>query len=250
MSLALTITDNADATGGTATIIGSDVASLNTVYVSPVHRGNNNLAWRAVATLTGDGTVAVPVAPEYYFAYASGLVGGLLAFSPPIIFAANFAGASIQEQVEAAIAAKIQTLTLSGLSTPPGDLPPERVYRFPALTGSLIGTQIVLPAVVVTTGNASEVVEYSLLNTDMVSYPVDVWILDRAAPHYTVPYPTYSLWRQQIHRRLRFQRLAGFGQVLKVVPEPGEPILSWKPPEYEIIYSGIRFRATNREGRV
>lgn len=252
MSLTLTITDNQDGTGATATITGSDAGSTNTVYTSPVNQGNGPLAWTSRGSRTGDGTLTLGPPLGYYFAYASGTVATLAALAAPVIYAASAGADSVQEQVELAVQARIQTLTLSGLATPPGNLPASRVYHFSTPASDDLLPLVTTPCVLVCPGSVPESVENVVTERDDIGYPVETIVLDRYAPRYQQAAPTTKLWRQQIFRSLRFQPLysVGTGTVIGTVkPEP-RPVLAWKPPDYDYVYSAVLFRCISREGRV
>jgi hypothetical protein len=248
LTLSLTAIDNQNNTGLTGTITGSDSGSVNTVYASVVNQGDDNLTWSPVGTRTSDGTLNLNVAPGYYFFYASGLVGGILTLSPPIIAVASIAVLSIQHQCELAIQAKIQTLQLIGLSTPPGHLLPQQVYRFDTVMSDQLLLEMQYPAIAVTPAHLPEAIDGRLTGKDDVGYPVQVLIIDRAAPYQQGLADTYKLWRQQIIRAIRFQRLVTVPQVMKVVPEP-QAILDWQPSKLDYVYSAVVFRAVNRETR-
>src|ERR1700733_10876180 len=57
---ALTVDDNGDGSGATATIAGS--ASTNTLYFAPYSGLQTTLVWYSIGSRTGDGTIdAVPM---------------------------------------------------------------------------------------------------------------------------------------------------------------------------------------------
>ncbi len=250
MSLSLSITDNADGTGATATIAGADSATTATVYVSLVNQGNNPLAWVSAGSRSGNGTVSLPVLPSYYFAYCAGTVSAAAALTPPIIFLASYASESVQQQVEMAILAKIQTLTLTGLATPPGNLPSSRIMRFDTpMTDDLIPLVGTLPAIIVApAGEAAETVKPVVNARDDIGWPVNVIILANFAPRQQGYADSIKRWREQIFRAVRFQRLPTVAEVYTVIPEP-KAILTWKPPLYDYVFSALTFRAMGRDYR-
>src|SRR5262245_10565380 len=139
MALTVTITDNQNGTGATATIAGQDAGQTVTVFVSPFEVGTSPLAWTSAGSRVGNGTVSLPVQPAYYYAYALGVVSGVAAVSVPVYFLASIAPRAVLDRYLDAIQAKIQTLTLSGLTTPPGTLPASRVFRFDQLANEMLG---------------------------------------------------------------------------------------------------------------
>lgn len=249
MSLSIASTDNQNNTGLTVTVSGSDSGSTNTLYASPVFQGNNPLAWVSQGSRTGDGTIAASVATAYWFLYvAASLVSGVPALSPPIIGLASLAVQSMQTQVELAIQAKIQALTLNGLATPPGNIPASRVYRFDTPMSDDLLPMITVPCVIVSPPAAPEAIKNVVNTAEDIGFPVNVLILDHCAPRQQGQADTYKLWRQQISRAVRYQRLPGVPLVYTVSLEPKE-LLSWQPPKYEYVFSAMTFRAWVRDPR-
>jgi hypothetical protein len=56
----LAVTDNADGTGGVATVSGGDAGALQTLYRAPFDTGSPNLTFASVGSRTGNGTIAAP----------------------------------------------------------------------------------------------------------------------------------------------------------------------------------------------
>src|SRR5262245_26808805 len=111
MPLTLTVTDNENGTGATATIAGSDPAQTVTVFVSP-HSGGISPVWTLAGSRSGDGTLALPVNPAYWFGYALGTVGGAPAVSVPTVFLASRSGQALLDLILDGVQARIQTLSL------------------------------------------------------------------------------------------------------------------------------------------
>ena len=248
MALTVSFVDNQDGTA-TATIAGSDVSSANTVYTCAVSPPNvNTPAWASAGSRTGDGTLTVTAAAGYYYAYCAGTVSSAAALSVPTLFGISAAAQSVQEQVEAAIQARIQQLSLSGLSGGPGDLPSSRVYRLQAATPEALVAAVIYPCIVVATAQVPDTQQGILNNVDDIQYPVNILLLDRVGSAYQANAPTYRLWRQQIFRALRNQRLPNVSTVYTVRLDP-EPVLEWEPRAYELMHSGWLARAVSREPR-
>lgn len=254
MSLAITATDQQDGSGVLVTITGSDVSSTNTVYASqPFQQGVHPPSWYIFGTRTGDGTVTLPLGAGYYFLYCAGTVSSAAAISPPIEVFASLAVNAVQSQVELAIQAKIQALNLAGLSTPPGLLPASQVYRFGTLLPTMFGSAIQCPAIVVTPTPIGETMPHSLSGQDDIGYPVTVTIVDRTQPQNAAPISTYELWRQQIFRAIRNQRLNTASSVMTVqghmhTAKYGS-VMTWLPKDYEYMVSILSFVAISREPR-
>lgn len=254
MGLGLTATDNQDGSGVLVTVTGSDGGSTNTVYASqPFQQGVNPPLWAAAGTRTGDGTLTVPLAAGYYFLFAGGTVGGLAAISPPVQTFASLAVLPVQAQVELAIQAKIQALNLAGLVTPPGTLPAPQVYRYGTLLKTMFGSAIQCPAVVVSPTPIGETNAHSMTGADDIGYPVTVTIVDRTQPQNAAPVSTYELWRQQIFRAIRNQRLDTASSVMTVTGSMHTAkygsVMQWIPPDNEYMVSVLSFVAVSREPR-
>lgn len=250
MTLALSLSDNLNNTGMTATIVGSDASSNNSIYVSPLFQGRSPLSWSLAGSRIGDGTLNLPVAAAYYFAYcAASSVGGAAALSPPVIGLASIALLSMQDQVEQAIQAKIQALSLNAVEGPLGSIPASRVYYYDtAMTDEFLDL-LQTPCVVVTPGYGVPETITGVVNArDDVGWPVDVWVIAQFQPRQQNFAPNVKRWREQILRALRFQPLLNVPEVQTVLPEP-QAILMWRPPQYGYAWSGMRFRAVGRDYR-
>ncbi len=254
MPLTLTLTDNQDSSGATATIAGSS-GGANVVYVIAADMLFTAL-WIASGSLVGDGDVTLSLVPGYYWAYVASNGSTL---SSIVYFPVSRANDSTYNRIKQAIKAKIQSLDFPALTTPPGALPASQVYEmaYPNLNA------INVPAVVITEwslkGPIKEVVHHYGSSRggiaagtnlrDDIAYPVVVSIIDRCDPTFTAPLPTYRLWRERIFRALRYQRLAGLPEVYTVVPLPGS-MADWpKADAYHYFVSELEFEAVSRESR-
>lgn len=249
MSLILSTSDNQDNTGMTATVIGSDAGSANTIYYSQVSRGTNPLIWSFAGSLTGNGTVNLPLIAGYYYLYCSGTVSSAPALSPPIIGLASIALLSMQTQVELAIQAKIQGLTLNPIAPPLPSIPASRVYRFETPMSDELLPLVQVPCVIVTPAQTPYTIEPIVNARDDVGYPVQALVLANFSPRQREAMgDTVKRWDEQISRAVRYQRLDTVPEIYTVRPEPLPP-LTWKPPEYQFVYAGTVFRAVGRDYR-
>ncbi len=249
-ALTLTASDNANGSGLTATIAGSDAASDVAVWASPVVLGTNPLVWTSVGTRSGDGVVAV-ARTGYQWLYATGLVSGGPALSPPIMGLGSLAATAVYTQCRLAIQARIQSLTLASITTLPAALTAGDVYVFPELDKVFFSLITSFPCVLVTPPpRGAETVGGGTNLREDIGHPVLVSIVDRVSPlDAAARAPTYELWREQILAALRFGKLAGSSLVFIVKPEPG-PIAQWEKPNYQLFYSYLTFRCFARQARV
>ncbi|HWB13342.1 MAG TPA: hypothetical protein VG826_29220 [Pirellulales bacterium] len=74
---ALSVVDNANGTGATATIAGGDAGASNAVYTSPLPAALGSLSWTQKATIGGNNSGALSLANGLYLAYAEATEGGL-----------------------------------------------------------------------------------------------------------------------------------------------------------------------------
>lgn len=78
----ITVADNADGTGGVATLSGSTGGATNNVYVS----ADSPISFSLAGTRSGDGTVALSLVAGDYLAYVDSVVGSLSSRSAPYEF--------------------------------------------------------------------------------------------------------------------------------------------------------------------
>lgn len=115
---ALSIVDNADGTGAVATVAGSTALTTNTIYGADWSGGLIGSAFASLGSRTADGTVALSVANGYHWAYiVSTLAGSDGVVSLVQGFRTTSGDLSVYEQCLNAVLAKLQTLTLTGLSS-------------------------------------------------------------------------------------------------------------------------------------
>ena len=204
MTLALQIADNQDSTGATATVVGADLGTPLTIYTSPLLQGTRPLAWSISASIVYDGNPApLSVMPGYYFAYAAGTSNSLAAISPPLLFVASRHDQGVYDRILLAAQGILRTVTFDGLQAPPGTLPAERVYKLNFIDAALME----FPAIVVTQIEGGQESVRPIVNErDDLGWPFAVTIVDRRDAREPA-LRLYTKWREQISRRLRYQRM-------------------------------------------
>jgi hypothetical protein len=145
----------------------------------------------------------------------------------------------------AAVQARIVALALSGV---PSD---QVVIRKLPAGRRLVGSDgIGLPAIVISPRRAAMPPTSGTNGTDDVDYDVLVSILDRdnQEPSLEANMDRHLLWREQIARAFRNQRLIGVETVINAAVEPAEGLLeeAWK---HELMASALLLRFTSRETR-
>lgn len=256
MTLALTITDNQDGSGATATITGSAVGSTNTVFtVSVPQLQLYNLvsfpppAWVVMGQRSGDGNVvlSVPFVPGYYWAYLYSQVGsGPPTIAPPQYFVASPNAQSVFQQIRLAVQAKIQGLSLPPIAPAPTGITSDRVY----LQGVPFGGLQKFPCVIISDEDEQETVGVSTNLTEDIAYPIRVFIADRQGVPFDVMVPTYLLWRERIMSAFRSQRLATVAAVMaNASVQPHVAISAEMAAKYQHVVSGMTLRFVARQTR-
>jgi hypothetical protein len=239
----LTVTDHGDDTGATATISGAASQSTNTVYVQSFGGDLGGGAWTAGGSIAGNGDVALALATGHYFAYAVSSVGGLQAVSAVSYFVVTDGVESIHTRCLTAAQARIRLLALTGL-----DNASVVIEKLPA--GRNLTAGVGLPAVILSPHRAAMPATAGTNSQDDVHYDVLVAIFDRdnQEPTLEANLDRHLLWRQQIARAFRNQRLAGVPEVINSEVEPAEGLLdeAWKR---ELMTSAVLVRFTSRETR-
>jgi hypothetical protein len=239
----LDVLDHADNTGATATVSLAAPGTSNRLYVQ---RFDGNLGagdWNLAGLVSGNGNLAMALAIGHYFAYSLSSRGGTEAVSNIVYFVVTDGLESIHARCLAAVQARIRSLALAGLSG-------ARVVIEKLPVARNLATGVGLPAVVLSPHRAAMPPAAGTNSLDDVNYDVLVTIVDRdnQEPSLQQGLDRHLLWRQQIARAFRNQRLSGVPEVIDAVVEPAEGVSdeSWKR---ELMTSALLLRFTSREGR-
>jgi hypothetical protein len=239
----LAITDHSDGTGATATITGAAAESTNTVYVQNFAGDLGGGGWATAGTRTGDGEVALALAAGHYFGCVVSTLGQGQAVSAVSYFLVTDGQESIHARCLAAAQARIRLLALEGLEN-------ESVVIEKVPAGRNLAAGVGLPAVVLSPHRAAMPAAAGTNSQDDVHYDVLVAIFDRdnQEPSLVANLDRHLLWRQQIARAFRNQRLAGVPEIINAEVEPAEGLLdeAWKR---ELMASAVLLRFTSREAR-
>ncbi len=225
----LTVADRADGTGATATISGG-TSGTNTVYVLPFAPDST---WAVGGVRTGDGTVALSL-QGYYWAYALGAGPTVSNFVP---FAATDSARSVQDRMSDAVVARVQQLVMAqGINVHVYNqiIEDDRIAQFPCIFVVFAGE--------------SEDDAGGLNDLDDIGYPFRVLIVDRNSENYQVPKGRYLLWRQQIARAVRNQRLSTVAESINTKVRYSN-IADKRLPQYQYFVSGLRVNCISREVR-
>lgn len=212
MPLSLVIADNADGSGGAATIAGSDIGSANSLFCAGFGGATGPLSWIAAGARTGDGAIAVAspgtIPLGYYMWHAMGTVGGTAAFASYFRALTDASAQSVMDRVLTAVVQQIQALNLSGIQSI--NIVRKWLRRKLETAGQVPQIQVV-PV-------DGESFPGMLTAVDDVGYPVAIIAIDKQNQDYTANLTRNLLWRQQLLRAFRFQRLSGVDEIINCVP--------------------------------
>lgn len=241
----LTVVDHADNTGATATVVGAAPGTTNIVFVQGFGGDLGAGAWDAAGTLIGGGALDLSLPSGHYFAYVASSLGGVTAISSVVYFVVSDGLESLHARCLTAVQARIRSLTLSGL---PSDN--VVVRKLPVDRNLAASGAIGLPAIVLSPRRAEMPPTTGTNSRDDVHYDVLVAIFDRdnQEPTLQLNLDRHLLWREQIARAFRNQRLTGVAEVINAQVEPAEGLLddAWK---HELMASALLLRFTSRETR-
>jgi hypothetical protein len=227
----LTVTDDEDGTGATATVSGS-AGAVNVVFVGKATGELGALAYAEAGSRVGDGTVPLALEKGLWFAY---LVSGW-AFSGHVYFAVTDGADAVATRCRRSVADTIRLLPIP---------PAAHVYEH----GIPEFSDVFFPNVILSIDGVEEHFQNVLATLDYVGRPVKVQINDRCDVRELITkLPTYEKWREMIGRCFVNQRLAGVLESHLCQIEP-YVIVDPKLPQYEFMVSGLVVRATCRERR-
>jgi hypothetical protein len=240
----LSVVDHADNTGATATIAGAALGSTNTVYVQDFSSDWQSGQWASAGSASGSDSLTLGLAVGHYFAYVRSSLAGNTAVSAVVYFAVTDGLESIHTRCLAATQARIRLLALEGLSNARVVIEKLPVVR--AAGAAAFG----LPAILLSPERTAMPPTSGTNGLDDVHYDVLATILDRdnQEPTLQANLDRHLLWRQQIARAFRNQRLSGVPEVIDASVEPADGLVSeaWKR---ELMASGLLLRFTSREKR-
>jgi hypothetical protein len=239
----LDLLDHADNTGATATVSDAALGTINWVYVQRFDGDLGGGDWSGAGSVSGNGDLELALATGHYFAYVHSSRGGAEAVSSVVYFVVTDGIESIHTRCLAAVQARIRLLALAGLSS-------ARVVIEKLPVARNLATGVGLPAVVLSPHRAAMPPTAGTNSLDDVHYDVLVTIVDRdnQEPSLHENLDRHLLWRQQIARAFRNQRLSGVPEVIDAAVELAEGLSdeSWKR---ELMTSAFLLRFTSREGR-
>lgn len=211
---AVTVSDNADGTGGVITITRSTPGSLNAVFAATWTGGLGTIAWTFIGYGSDDGTITTTLQGYYLWEVIStlnGITAASVAVYQPL---SNAAMNQAPQRILDAVATKIRSMNLPGLSSV------NVVQKW--LPRLMIGTDA-YPTIMVCPGGPENYP--GVLNSkDDIGEPVLIAILDNQGAlnpnELTANLARNENWRWSIISAFRYNTLPGVPEVVMTHPEP------------------------------
>ncbi len=239
----LTIADHGDGSGATFSLADLDPEAHAVLHVRAFSGDLGTESWTTAGMFDASGELTLSLVPGHYLAYAVATVNAAQVTSAVTYFIVTDGLESIHTRCLSAVQARIRLLELEGVSS-------ERVLIEKVPAGRNLSAAAGLPAIVISPQRAAMPADAGTNGTDDVHYDVQVSIFDRdnQEPTLAANLDRHLLWRQQIARVFRNQRLPGVPEVINSAVEPtdGPHEGAWK---HELMTTAIRLRFTSREPR-
>lgn len=233
----LAVADNADGTGGVATITNAD--SDATVTVSSLTPGGSS--WTNRGSRTGNGTVALSMTPGYCWFRAVASFNGAEATSNLVYAALTDDSESVLYRILTAVQARVQGLALTGVTS--SNIV---VRKVPTDRG------VTLPGIIICPIKESTPANEGVQALDDVLYPVLIVCSESDNQESTLAanMNRHTLWRQTIRRAFSSNpRLTGVSEVINASVEPSDlcSFEAWNKNKWA---SGLIVRFRARETRI
>lgn len=250
--LTLTCTDNADGSGLTCTASGADGGATVTFYAaaSTFDSVGSSLPFASAGTRVGNGSLALSLAPSYYWITASALVGGVLQYASPIRGLASWASDSVYSTLLNAAVGIVQGLSLKSLNPPLPDISPANVKKLWSLGDKSADAKVTFPAVyVVPWGNVDN--QGKTTGQDDIYYGFIAAIVDTRDESETAYMDTFSKWDEQIRRAIISTRITAKVNLVAMNWE-SRPAFDWGPAHDRygrlICWNGFKFGVREPRG--
>jgi hypothetical protein len=241
----LAMSDNADGTGGAATISGGDAGSTHTVYSQTVDGELGTDSWTSRGSRAGNGTVNVAPGNGYYWwKVVAGSSGGESVSN--LVYQPMTSGTdAVYERILTGVLSRIQGLALDGVANANIVI---RKVAWDRDTGS--GKAYAYPSIQLSPGVRETINSLAGTNDkDDIGYPVLVSILDLDNQNQTTNRARNLLWREKIVKAFRNQRLPGVTEVFNCVVEPNAVVHAENWLNQNLWTSFVVLRFTSREAR-
>ena len=200
-------------------------------------------AWTAAGAVNGNDTLPVDLPPGHYFGYAASAADGVQVVSGVVYFVVTDGAESLHTRCLDAVQARIRLLGLEGMASDH-----VVIEKLPAARN--LAESLGLPAIVISPQRAAMPAADGTNGLDDVHYDILVGIfdVDNQEPTLEANLDRYLLWRQQIARAFRNQRLPSVPEVInsEVEPTDGLPFEAW---QRQLMACALKLRFTCREPR-
>jgi hypothetical protein len=212
----LAVADQGDGTGATATVSGSTAGTTNTIYTSSFSGATGSGSWTNSGNRVGNGTVDLSLSVGHYFAYCDSTNGSLSEVSGPVYFVVTSTTQSIYYQILAGVQSRLQAISLADI--PNGQI---GLCKLPLILHTK-QQSIDMPCVLVAPTRDVMPGGDGVTTLDDVTYGVHVVAVDtdNRSTSIDTDMKKYLLWREQIARAFRSQRLSGVDEVVTCTCEP------------------------------
>lgn len=243
----LTVADNGNDTGATATIASGSASATNIVYAMSADANLGTGSWTNSGNRSGNGTVSLSLAAGRYWAYVESTLNSQEVATAPVFFAVTTGADAILKQILDAVRSRIVTLALSGIAD--ASILVRKVNTFRGIGVQEASPVIAFPAIVIAPATSELTPSTAGTNErDDIGYPVLVGIVDADEQTLTDNHNRNLLWRQQIRQAFINQRLPGVTEVneCKIEPRDITKFSDWVSGKYVSLFV-LRF--TSRETR-
>jgi hypothetical protein len=210
----LAVADDGDNTGATATITGSSAGSANVVYTRAVSGGIGSTAWVNSGNRTGDGTVSLALAAGYYWARVESTLNSQVVNSNVVYFVVTTGDDPVFSQCLDGVLARLQGMTFAGLNT-------ANFTRRKLPWNRKLTANEVKPGAFITPAPERQDSRAGTNQRDDVGYGVAIVVVRVSNKDLISNEDATLLWRQQINKAFRNQRLDGVVENWKCEVEPG-----------------------------
>lgn len=241
----LAVADHRDNTGGTANITGADATAAISIFSQSVDGQLGSVNWILRASRTGNGDVSFAVPAGYYWFKAESNVSGSLATSNLVYQNITAGETAVLYRCLRAVQSRLQLLALADIAG--SEIIVQKLPLDRALGSATFHE---LPAVLVSPEQESMDPHAGVNQRDDVGYGVRVTLVDRDNQERTreANLDKFLLWREQIARAFRQQRLSGVPEIYTCIVEPDQVVGSdaWTK---NLFASSLVLRFLSRERR-
>lgn len=226
----LTIADDADGSGGTATVAGSTGGTTNTLYSQTINGELGSATWTSRGSRTGDGTISVSISsPTTYYWWKLVSTDGSDTDVSNLVYQPLTDGTeAVHYRFMLAIQARLQGLTFAAQSGGGSIASADIVVRKVAIDQE--GHIPDKPCILIAPGAREKINHAGGTNIrDEVSYPVGIVILAADNRALTTNLAAHLKWREQIVRALENFRPTSVPEINRstVDPEAIFPLPQW-----------------------